>query len=48
MPDDMRKNYTRGTLKGILFDRGEYETQISYSAKFSDDKKRVFVELLDY
>lgn len=48
MPDDMRKNYARGALKGIIFDGGEYETQISYSAQFSDDKKQVFVELLDH
>lgn len=48
MPDDMRENYTRGTLKGIIFDGGEHEVQISYSAQFSDDKKQVFVELLDY
>lgn len=48
MPDDMRKNYARGTLKGIIFDGGEHEVQISYSTQFSDDKKQVFVELLDY
>ncbi|TKX32672.1 hypothetical protein [Campylobacter aviculae] len=48
MPDDMRKNYEKGSLRGVLFDGGEYETQISYSAQFSDDKKQVFVELLDY
>ncbi|MBS4236210.1 hypothetical protein CVU5213_07290 [Campylobacter vulpis] len=48
MPDNMRKNYARGALKGIIFDGGEYETQISYSAQFSDDKKQVFVELLDH
>ncbi|EHK5076155.1 hypothetical protein I3H33_000732 [Campylobacter upsaliensis] len=48
MSDDMRKNYARGALKGIIFDGGEYETQISYSAQFSDDKKQVFVELLDH
>ncbi|EKS4401642.1 hypothetical protein QB668_001130 [Campylobacter jejuni] len=48
MPNEMREKYSRGTLKGVLFDGGEYETQISYSARFSDDKKQVFVELLDY
>lgn len=48
MPDDMRENYARGTLKGIIFDGGGHEVQISYSAQFSDDKKQVFVELLDY
>ncbi|EAK1249744.1 MULTISPECIES: hypothetical protein [Campylobacter] len=48
MPDDMRENYARGTLKGIIFDGGEHEVQISYSAQFSDDKKQVFVELLNY
>ncbi|MGE87988.1 hypothetical protein EEI64_05185 [Campylobacter jejuni] len=48
MPNEMREKYSRGALKGILFDGGEYETQISYSARFSDDKKQVFVELLDY
>ncbi|MCW1604057.1 hypothetical protein OLR54_02080 [Campylobacter jejuni] len=48
MPNEMREKYSRGTLKGVLFDGGECETQISYSARFSDDKKQVFVELLDY
>ncbi|HEG3306193.1 TPA: hypothetical protein SCZ64_001902 [Campylobacter jejuni] len=48
MPNEMREKYSRGALKGVLFDEGEYETQISYSARFSDDKKQVFVELLDY
>ncbi|MBZ7954390.1 hypothetical protein H2278_06010 [Campylobacter sp. W0018] len=48
MPNDMRKKYEKGSLRGVLFDGGEYETQISYSAQFSDDKKQVFVELLDY
>ncbi|EAL6285105.1 hypothetical protein DSU76_08565, partial [Campylobacter jejuni] len=42
MPNEMREKYSRGTLKGVLFDGGEYETQISYSARFSDDKKQVF------
>lgn len=48
MPNDMREQYSRGALRGVLFDGGEYETQISYSIRFSDDKKQVFVELLDY
>ena len=48
MPNEMREKYSRGALKGVLFDGGEYETQISYSTRFSDDKKQVFVELLDY
>ncbi|HEB7537062.1 TPA: hypothetical protein RZH73_000315 [Campylobacter coli] len=48
MPNDMREQYSRGALRGVLFDGGEYETQISYSTRFSDDKKQVFVELLDY
>lgn len=48
MPDDMRKNYAQGSLKGVLFDGGVYETQISYAAQFTDDKKQVYVEILDY
>ncbi|TKX34519.1 hypothetical protein [Campylobacter taeniopygiae] len=48
MPNDMRKKYDKGILKGILFDGGEYEAQISYNVQFSDDKKQVFVEILDY
>lgn len=48
MPDDMRKNYAQDFFKGVLFDGGVYETQISYTAQFTDDKKQVYVEILDY
>lgn len=47
MPKDMRKNYTGGALKGVIFDGGEVEHQISYSAQFTDDKKQVYVEWLE-
>ena len=47
MPQDIRKNYANSPLKGAIFDGGDVEEQISYSAQYSDDKKHIYVEILE-
>lgn len=48
MPEDLRKDYARGSLKGVIFDGGVAQKSIRYSTKFSDDKKMVYANVLSY
>lgn len=47
MPQDMRQEYINGYLKGPIFDGGKVTREVAYSARYTDDGKKIYVELLD-
>ena len=45
MPEEMFKRYKNGVLDGALFKGGDVEKTIQYSARYTDDGKKIYVEL---
>ncbi len=45
MPEEMFKRYKNGVLDGALFKGGDVEKTIQYSARYTDDSKKIYVEL---
>lgn len=47
MPKEMLQKYERGILKGVLFKGGVAEENVRYSARYTDDGTKIYVEFLD-
>ncbi|WP_273211675.1 hypothetical protein [Helicobacter rodentium] len=47
MPQEMRQKFIKGMLKGPIFDGGKVTREMAYSTRYTDDKKKIYVELLD-
>lgn len=47
MPQEMRQEYTNGMLKDLIFDGGKVMREVAYSARYTDDGKKIYVELLE-
>lgn len=47
MPQEMKQEYINGMLKGPIFDGGKVTREVAYSTRYTDDKKKIYVELLD-
>ncbi|WP_180378952.1 hypothetical protein [Campylobacter lanienae] len=45
MPEEMFKRYKNGVLDEALFKGGDVEKTIQYSARYTDDSKKIYVEL---
>lgn len=45
MPQEMRQKYDR--LKGPVFDGGKVTREVTYSTRYTDDGKKIYVELLE-
>lgn len=47
MPQEMKQEYIKGMLKGPIFDGGKATREVAYSARYTDDGKKIYVELLE-
>ncbi|TBR79879.1 hypothetical protein DU474_02670 [Campylobacter novaezeelandiae] len=47
MSKEMFQRYKNGSLKGALFKGGDIEENIRYSARYTDDGTKIYVEFLD-
>lgn len=47
MPQEMRQKFIKGMMKGPIFDGGKVTREVTYSTRYTDDKKKIYVELLD-
>ena len=45
MPEEMFKQYKNGVLDGALFKGSDVEKTIQYSARYTDDGNKIYVEL---
>ncbi len=47
MPHKRREEYTGKILQGPIFDGGKVTREVAYSARYTDDGKKIYVELLE-